>query len=227
MNLACETCPVRDRAACAVLNDGARDDLARSGRTRKLRRGDILFSRGEEDAACAMLVSGALKIATFDTEGNEHILALVHPSGFIGELFAPFATYDVVALTDSELCVFPRSEMLQALDENPKLAKALLRRTEEELRRSRKLLELSGRSSAIGRVASLIRGMADAASKTSCHMAQKFDLPLTRGEMANMLGLTIETVSRSLTRLEREGILRRNGVRGIELIDPAQLGLMG
>jgi CRP/FNR family transcriptional regulator len=47
---------------------------------------------------------------------------------------------------------------------------------------------------------------------------------LTRGELASLLGLTIETVSRQLTQLERDGMIRRNGPRGIELVDAARLG---
>ena len=53
--------------------------------------------------------------------------------------------------------------------------------------------------------------------------AAAFDLPLTRGEIAALLGLTIETVSRQLTALERDGVIRRNGARGIELVDAARL----
>jgi CRP/FNR family transcriptional regulator len=224
MSVDCSRCPVRHRAACAVLSDEEREALARSGRTRKLKRGELLFAAGDESAACATLLRGALKVTAVDEEGTERILALVHPSGFIGELFAPFAHHDVVALTDSELCVFPRSEMGRAVDLTPKLAQALLRRSQEELLESRALLALSGRRSASDKVAGLLIALAEAASDSSCHSARRFELPLTRGEMANMLGVTIETVSRALTRFEEDGLIKRHGARGIELIDPARLG---
>ena len=223
MGLDCSTCPVRDRAACSVLEVEEREALARSGRTRKLRRGELLFAAGDENTACATLLRGALKVAAIDEEGTERILALVHPAGFIGELFAPFAHYDVVALTDSELCVFPKSEMARAVDKHPRLAQALLSRSQEDLLQSRELLALSGRRSASAKVAGLLIGLAEAASDSSCHAAKAFELPLTRGEMAGMLGLTIETVSRAITRFERDGVIRRQGARGIELLDPARL----
>ncbi|MBT2133158.1 Crp/Fnr family transcriptional regulator [Croceibacterium sp. LX-88] len=224
MGLNCSTCPVRDRAACSVLTDGEREALARSGRSRKLRRGEVLFAAGDENTACATLLKGALKVTSVDEQGTERILAIVHPSGFIGELFAPFAHHDVVALTDSELCVFPRSEMGRAIDLNPRLSQALLRRSQEDLLQSRELLALSGRRSAPSKVAGLVMGIAEGASDSSCHAAREFELPLTRGEIAGMLGLTIETVSRALTKFERDGVIRRRGARGIELLDPAQLG---
>ncbi len=101
MNLACSTCPVKETAACAVLTPEERDAMAAAGRTRVLKRGEMLFAAGDEDAACATLLTGALKVSAIDADGNEQILALVHPAGFIGELFAPFAHHDVVALTES------------------------------------------------------------------------------------------------------------------------------
>ena len=85
----------------------------------------------------------------------------------VGELFAPFAHHDVVALADSELCVFPKSEMGRAVDLHPKLAQALLRRSQEELLQSRELLALSGRRSATGKVAGFLMGLAEAASDSS------------------------------------------------------------
>ena len=84
MNLTCGTCPVRESAACAVLSPAERDALAAAGRTRVLKRGEMLFAAGDDEAACATLVSGALKVSAIDREGTEQILALVHPSGFIG-----------------------------------------------------------------------------------------------------------------------------------------------
>jgi len=226
MGLDCSGCPVRDRAACSVLTIDERDALARAGRSRKLRRGDLLFAAGDENAACATLLRGALKVTSVDEQGTERILAVVHPAGFVGELFAPFAHHDVVALTDSELCVFPRSEISRAVDKHPRLAQALLRRSQEELLQSRELLALSGRRSASAKVAGLLLGLAEAASESSCHAAHEFELPLTRGEIAGMLGLTIETVSRALTRFERDRVIRRKGARGIELVDPARLGAL-
>jgi CRP/FNR family transcriptional regulator len=222
MNLTCSTCPVRDNAACAVLTTEERDAMAAAGRTRTLKRGEMLFAAGDEEAACATLVSGALKVSAIDQDGNEQILALVHPAGFIGELFAPFAHHDVVALTESKLCTFAQRDIERAIDDYPALARALLRRSQADLLASRSLLELTGNASAEARLAALLHDFAAAASDSSCHLASEFDLPLTRGEMGNMLGLTIETVSRKLGELEEMGAIIRKGKRGIALRD-AQL----
>ncbi|MEL6877736.1 MAG: Crp/Fnr family transcriptional regulator [Pseudomonadota bacterium] len=214
---------MRDSAACSVLSDEERDAMAAAGRTRVLKRGEMLFAAGDEKAACATLVSGALKVSAVDADGNENILALVHPAGFIGELFAPFAHHDVTALTESKLCTFARVDIERAVDAYPALAKALLRRSQEELHATRSLLELTAHASAEARLASVLHDFAQAASQSPCHPADRFDLPLTRGELGNMLGLTIETVSRKLGELEDAGAIKRTGKRGIELLDPAHL----
>ena len=73
--LACAQCPVRDRAACASLDERERAELARGGRRRDLAAGETLFAVGDDNATCATLVSGALKIVSTDPEGEEHILA--------------------------------------------------------------------------------------------------------------------------------------------------------
>lgn len=223
MNLICENCPVRDSAACSVLSESERDQLSSLGRTRKLKRGELLFAAGDEDAACATLITGALKITAIDRDGNEQILALVHPSGFTGEMFAPFARHDVVALTDSQLCVFSQMDIQAAIENYPALARALLRRSQEDLHATRCMLEMTAHGSAETRLAALLHDFAQAASDSPCHPAGFFELPLSRGEIANMLGLTIETVSRKLGELEASNVIRRKGKRGIELIDPAHL----
>ena len=223
MSLACASCPVKERAACSVLSEEERAGLARAGRSVSLRRGEMLFAAGDEDHACATLLKGALKVSAVDREGEERILALIHPAGFVGELFQPFSHHDVVALSDCELCVFARSEMEAAIERHPALARAMLRRSQDDLHAARDLLELTGKQDAATRLAGLIMALARAASDSPCHPSQTFDLPLTRGEMAQMLGLTIETVSRRLSTFESEGMIRKRGARGIELVDPARL----
>jgi CRP/FNR family transcriptional regulator len=219
--LDCSHCPVRDRAACSSLTEQQRAELAAIGHHRTLRRGEVLFHAGEDEQACATLISGALKISNSDSEGVERILSLVHPAGFVGEMFVGTPQHDVVALTDSEVCIFPANRYEQALECFPALGRALLRRSADDLYASRSLIDLMGRRTALQKVAGFLTGMADAASTSPCHPADNFDLPLSRGDLAGMLGLTIETVSRQLTRLERDGAIKREGKRGIRMANAA------
>jgi CRP/FNR family transcriptional regulator, anaerobic regulatory protein len=226
MSLACETCPVRERAACAALSPEDRDALTRTGRHRNLAAGETLVAAGDAAVACATLVSGALKVRALDAEGNETILALIHPAGFVGEMFTPFAAHEVVALAPSEVCLFSRSELEAAVGRHPALGAALLRRVQEDLHAARDLLDLSNRRDAAARVAGLMLAMARSASDSPCHPARHFELPLGRGDIAAMLGLTIETVSRKVGWLEEQGAIRRTGRRGIEIRDSALLAAL-
>jgi CRP/FNR family transcriptional regulator len=99
----------------------------------------------------------------------------------------------------------------------------LLRRSQEDLHDTRIMLSLATRAGARTRIAGFLAELARAASHSPCHAASRFDLPLSRGQMGEMLGLTIETVSRQLSALEDQGIIRREGKRGIVVIDPAAL----
>ena len=224
--LACASCPVRDRAACAALDESQRGELERLGVHRTLKRGETLFHSGDDSDQCATLIAGALKIAQVDAGGTEHILALVHPAGFVGELFAAVPQHDVIALTDSKLCVFPRRQYEEVVTRFPALGRALLRRSSEDLFESRALMALMTGRTAAQRVAGFLLAMANAASDSPCHPAKSFGLPVTRGEIASLLGLTIETVSRQLTKLEKDKVIARNGARGIDLVDAARLGML-
>lgn len=223
MGLACNACPVRDSAACSALDPEERTELARIGRTRRYARGQTVFAAGADMDVCATLTEGLLKIRHIDGQGSERILSLIHPAGFVGEMFAPVAHHDVVALTDSHLCMFPRRDYEAAVDRFPALATALLRRSAADLYDARAQIALDSRRSAAAKLANLLLALARAASHSPCHAAERFELPLTRGEMAGVLGMTIETVSRQLGTLERGGIIARTGSRGIQVTDTAQL----
>ncbi|MEN3972511.1 Crp/Fnr family transcriptional regulator [Sphingomicrobium sp. XHP0235] len=223
MKLDCAHCPVRDSAACSALSDAERKQLARAGRHRTFERGETVFHAGDDNDRCATLTSGLLKITRSEPDGAERILSLVHPAGFAGEMFAPVLHHDVVALTDSSLCLFARSDYEAAMERHPALAKALLRRSAQDLYEARTQIALDAKRGAQAKVANLLVALAKAASHSPCHAAERFDLPLTRGEMGQLLGLTIETVSRQLTRLEKDGLIEKSGARGILVKDPARL----
>lgn len=206
-----------------MLSEQERDELAAIGRHRRLARGQSLIDAGEDNYACATLMTGALKVSAVDRDGTERIVALIHHAGFVGELFTPAATHTVTALADSLLCLFPRAPYEALVEQHPRLASALLRRSSADLAETRSLIDLIGRRTSVERVAGLLLLFARAASDTPCGMASRFDLPLTRGEIAGLLGTTIETVSRRLHDLAEDGIIKKIGARGIEILDAPKL----
>lgn len=225
---ACAECPVRDTAVCAALDETELAELARIGQHRNFRRGETIFAAGDDSIACATLISGAAKLSKIDSEGVERIVALVHPAGFLGQLFASTSHHDVVALTDSRLCMFPRGPFEQLMTDHPALTRSILERTLAELDASRALADLIGRRDVRSRLAGLLLSLARAAAPTPCGMAGEFELPLSREEIASLIGTTIETVSRRLTEMEQGGMVERKGGRGIVIRDaPALSELAG
>lgn len=215
--LECETCPVRDIAVCAGLGDQERRDLARLGQRRRFARGETVFAAGDRSTACATLVNGALKLSRFDAQGVERTVALVHPAGFLARLFATDIDSSAVALTDSELCLFPRDLVAREMRGHPGFMERILQATADQLASAHNLLDLIGRREARSRVAGLILVLLDGHCDSPIVDGVVIDLPLTRGEMATLLGLTIETVSRQLSALEAGGVISRIGLRGLRI----------
>jgi CRP/FNR family transcriptional regulator len=123
--------------------------------------------------------------------------------------------------------VFTRPNFERALGDFAKLERQLLRRTLGSLDESRRWMLRLGRRSAEARVAGFLldvsRRMAPEGFGPEALPRRRFDLPLTRGEIGDVLGLTIETVSRQFTRLAREGLISLEGRRGVVLLDVAAL----
>jgi CRP/FNR family transcriptional regulator len=219
----CADCPVRDSAICSALNAQELTELAGIGQTRDFQKGETILALGEDHYACATIVSGAAKMASIDAEGVERIVALIHPAGFLGQLFASTANHEVKAIADSRLCLFPRAGFERVMEKHPALTRSILERTFAELDRSRALTDLIGRRDVKTRLAGLLLALSRAASPSPCATASEFELPLSREEMASLIGTTIETVSRRLTEMERAGVIERKGARGLVIRDAPSL----
>jgi len=221
--LHCDSCEVGQSAACAALGELERRQFARHGHRRELKRGECLFSAADDNDLTATLIKGVLKVTTFDEDGTEHILSLIHPADFAGELFESRVHHNIIALTDCAVCVFERSEYERALTDFPQFGRCLLQRASHELVETRSRLAAVTSRSATQRIAGFLLGIGRVANEAECHPALEFDVVLTRGEIASLLGLTIETVSRQLSKLEKDGVIRRKGLRRILLLDCARL----
>lgn len=228
MNLpqTCAECAVRDSALCASLSDAELGALNAISRKRRLARGEALVWAGDESLVCGNLLSGVLKLTASTADGREQIVGLVYPADFVGRPFAGQADFTVTAISDAELCVFPRGPFEQMLEDHKAMERMLLQRTLAALDEARGRMLGLARLSASEKVAGFLRDMAQRAGgcRATAFGPVTFDLPLTRGEMAEVLGLSIETVSRQLTRLKDKGAIVLNGARGITIRDHALLG---
>ena len=150
------------------------------------------------------------------------MVGLLLPSDFVGRPGRATAAYDVTATTDVVMCCFRKKPFETLIAETPHIAQRLLEMTLDELDAAREWMLLLGRKTAREKIASLISIIArrEAAlhkKKTSGQIS--VDLPLTREEMADYLGLTLETVSRQISALKKDGVITLEGNRHVSIPD--------
>ncbi len=216
----CLHCTVRDESLCAGLRDHELSALSDIARRRVVAKGQVVVWAGDRSTICANLVSGVLKLATAMPDGREQTVGLLFAGDFVGDPFQEDATLTATALTETDLCVYPRARFEHVLDAHPRLERELLRRTMESLEEARgRMLTLARRNAAEKVAGFLLDIAARVPTQKGLDGAQSFDLPISRGEMAEVLGLTIETVSRQVTALKADGIVSLHGSRGIAILD--------
>lgn len=219
----CDACAIRNRAICADLDDGEIGLLNGIGRRRQLEPGEQLMWEGDEAVLVANVIDGVLKLASHSADGGEQILGLAYPSDFLGRPFGETAPYGVEALTEAQICVFERKDFDRFARDHPRLEHKLLERTLTELDRSRRWMMLLGRMNAGQKVASFLLELTDRLGKAGAGGESFVTLPLSRQQMADVLGLTIETVSRQLSRLRSAGLIDTPSRREIVLRDRREL----
>ena len=220
----CSRCNVRDAALCGVLADAALAPMAAQGLQRTLARGETLIRAGDPARLCANIQRGLMKISHVNAAGHEVIVGLLWPGDFVGSPFLDGqpARHDVVALSAVSLCVFPQAAIERTMVDHPAMERRLLTRTLAELGQVRGALSRLARATALARVAGFITETAQR-SETGDGNVSIIELPLSRGEMADLLGLTIETVSRQMTRLKTAGVIGLPGGRRVMIQDPDAL----
>ena len=226
----CQACAIRNRAICADLDEREIDALNAIGRRRSLTAGEQLLWEGDEAVLVANVVEGVLKLSSHTADGKQQILGLVYPSDFIGRPFGDTTPYGVEALTDALVCVFHREDFDRFAREHPRLEHKLLERTLSELDRTRRWMLLLGRMTAEQRVAAFLLELADRLPVSPCEAPStartQITLPLSRQQIADVLGLTIETVSRHLTRLKTDGLIDLPSRRELRIRDRAELAAL-
>jgi CRP/FNR family transcriptional regulator len=223
----CEHCVVRNRAICAVLSPDELRALDRISRRRVLATGQTLMWEGDDSLMVANVIDGVLKLTTGTGDGREQIVGIVYPSDFIGRPFGAHSGQTVTALTDAQVCTFTRQDFDGFARTHPDLEHKLLQRTLTELDRARHWMLLLGRKSATEKIASFLLEMSERLVGAGCDAtegpAERFDLPFGRQAIADILGLTIETVSRQLTGLRSDGIIDLPSRREIVIRDRTAL----
>lgn len=228
----CANCAIRHRAVCGALNDEELSELGRIGRVRHFKAGDVILADEEATTFFANIVSGVVKLEKTSADGRQQIVGLVFAPDFLGRAYSKSNPYFAQAATDVEACTFSNSGFEQLLTKNPDLEHRLFEHTLDELDAAREWMFVLGRKSAQEKVASFLYLIAKRQPLIGCahsdhnphgpHVSN-FELPLTRADIADFLGLTIETVSRQLSNLKRQGTIQLLSGREVLVPDLRQL----
>lgn len=218
----CKTCLARQRGICAALSDEQLKQLGTRAARRRIPAGRVLQADGEEPAICANLLHGVVKLTKILADGRQQIVGLQFPPEFVGQPFGSESRLSAEAVSDVEVCSIPRSVLEDVMTSHPALERRLFCDTLLQLDQTRDWLLAIGRKTARERVAGLLHLMASqlrrsASAEEAVTGEHTFDLPLSRAEMADFLGLTIETVSRQITRLRQDGIVSLGNNRQITI----------
>ena len=175
--------------------------------------GDQIIHQDDVSELFAVVVSGTIKLTRTLSDGREQIVALLAEADCLGDLFARENHETAQCVTDVVLCSFPRDRFKALLADHPDLERRLLTLATQDLDDARDWLLTIGRKNATEKVATFLVWLL-----TKQHRAQPqsmqtpsdlvIELPLSRQEMGDLLGLTMETVSRHMTKLRQADVIK-------------------
>ena len=219
--LLCVSCEGRNKGVCGALDCDQLVELAGASRKSAAGSGAALLGESERVDSYANILSGVVKLTKTLSDGRQQIVGLQFAPDFLGRPFRSESALNAEAATDVALCSFPKDAIERMMQKVPELERRLYRQALDELDEARDWMVTLGRKTASEKIASLLLMIAHhaepalAASRNSA----RFDLPLTRADIADFLGLTIETVSRQLTRLRADNVINIENNRHVIVPD--------
>ena len=220
----CEDCALFSLCFAQELSTEERELLNRVlKRQQPVDRNEHLYHGGQPLKSITVVRSGSVKAYQLSHEGDEIVSGFYLPGEIIGldalasERHPGFA----VALEDSRTCEIPLIDFVRMLKGSPRLNQVMLTLLSEEMAETRELLLVVGRLDARTRVALFLLSMSKRLARRRQDPDQ-FRLTMDRRDIANYLGLTIETVSRTLSAMQRAKIIEVRG-KLVRVLDRAAL----
>ena len=222
VHVQCQECPIRHRAVCARCETDELTRLEQIKYYRSFQAGQTIIWSGDRMEFVGSVVTGIATLTQTMEDGRRQMVGLLLPSDFVGRPGRTNAAFDVTATTDVVMCCFRKKPFEDLMVDTPHIAQRLLEMTLDELDAAREWMLLLGRKTAREKIASLISIIAR--REASLHLRRaggplSVDLPLTREEMADYLGLTLETVSRQISALKKDGVITLEGNRHVSIPD--------
>jgi CRP/FNR family transcriptional regulator, anaerobic regulatory protein len=169
--------------------------------------GKTIFSEREPADTVFGLSGGVVRLYKVLPDGRRQVLAFALPGDFLGMPFAERHKFSADAIGDVALCRFPRDELVKFIQSNPNIMRLMIQFAIRELDMAQDQLLLLGNGSAEERVAVFLVSWRDRLTRLSTR-SETVPLPMRRQDIADFLGLKLETVSRTLAKLEQKSVIR-------------------
>lgn len=200
-------------------------DQAGPGITQRVEAGQTIVIEGDPIVHYFRILSGTVRLYKAVADGRRQIIDFLGAQDCFGLTGVDHHACSVEAITDVTMIRYPRQRLENAIEEKPDLGRELLRLACAELNRAQQRMLLLGRKSAEERVASFLLDLSERRSDHD-HDATCLHLAMSRQDIADHLGLTIETVSRIFTRFRRAGLIGLPDRHAVTLNDIGLLSTM-
>ncbi len=203
----CAACAVRGLTVCAPLNPAGMAEVEMLSTQVALAASETLFDEGEAAEHVFNVTEGTLKIFKLLPDGRRQVTGFLFAGDFLGLANQQTYAFSAEAVTPARLCRFQRRQIDGLLTRHPEMERRLLSKASHELAEAQEQMLLLGRKTARERVASFLLLLSRRASQRGA-TADPVPVPMSRTDIADYLGLTTETVSRSFTRLKGDGLIQ-------------------
>ena len=220
----CQKCSLYQLCMPMGLAEGDLSKLDRIiKRRRPVEKGEYLFRLGEQFNALYAIRSGSLKTFTSQSDGQEQVIGLHLPGELIGldAIGENRHGCSAVALETTSLCEIPYDHLEPLSREIPGLQRHLFRLMSAEIQHDQCHMTVLARMPVENRLASFLINLA-ARYRLRGYSPNEFNLSMSRGDIANMLGMAMETISRLLGNFQEQGLVQVER-KHIRLLDPAAL----
>lgn len=202
---ACSQCTVRHRAICSAVDFDHIADLDAIVGHREMPTGRTIFEEGDSAETVFNISSGEVRLYKLLPDGRRQITGFLRPGDFLGLSSHGTYAYSAETMTNANLCVFRIGDLNKLFDAYPKVRERLLEKANDELAAAQEQMLLLGRKTAREKVLSFL--LARARHEDDDGYNTEVSVPMTRSDIADYLGLTVETVSRTFTSLREEGLI--------------------
>ena len=214
----CDLCSVRERSICADLGPREFEQIEKTMARRAVSKGRALMVEGEANDNLYVLVQGSFRLLKHLEDGRRQITGFLFPGDFIGVRPTAASAYSAEALEDSRVCVFPHNFLNALAADCPGVKDRLIARGQTEYHKAQDHIVLLGKKTAEERVESFLHLVARSAG--AVEGAGETPLPMPRQDIADYLGLRLETLSRTLTGLKKKGAITALHRHSVVLANP-------